>query len=108
MEHLAKKYRGRAEFVIVYCREAHPKKLADAATWSGRARRAEAFAQDVGTCRQVLVDGGGDDGAHRQFGGRPFSTSEIILIDRRGRVAAKLQGPNLDELDGRLSDLAER
>jgi hypothetical protein len=97
---VARKYHGRVEFYIVYCREAHPGRpfgslafSTDAPpsfeqtwTWQERAERAALFCERRQSARTALVDEDGDDCVFDKYGA---SDGQLIVIDAAGRVALK-------------------
>jgi hypothetical protein len=99
-DQVAAKYRDRAEFRFVYCREAHPGKpfgsLAmspDAppdyeltTTWEERAERASVFSKDKQLARPILVDEDDDASVQQLYGG---GDNQLIVIGADGCVAFK-------------------
>jgi hypothetical protein len=101
---VARKYRGRAEFVFVYCSEAHPDTtgppaadlehaeldeslcLPQTATWQERAERAAWFARRTHSARRILVDEFGEDSIQQKYRG---SLDLTVVIDVQGRIAFK-------------------
>lgn len=113
MEAVAKKYKDRAEFVFVYCREAHPEgdkrfktvtkkgePIKQATTGAEREETARQFCQDMKLTRRILVDEFGNDSVQRLYGGRPNPT---VVIGVDGKVALKVAWTNGRELDRFLS-----
>jgi hypothetical protein len=109
MEELAKKYRGKAEFLFVYCREAHPEgdpgsstrtkdnqPIKQAMTVAQRKATAWLFCNDMKMNRRILVDEFDDQSAQRRYGGMQDPT---IVIDVDGKIALKMAWT-----DGELAD----
>src|SRR5207248_392486 len=99
MEDVAKKYEGRAEFLFVYCKEAHPDQptvlpgdgaplpaLPQTRTWDERAGRAKSYCSAKQPTARVLVDVDGPDGVQGLYGG---GQNQVVFIDGRGRIALK-------------------
>src|SRR5437016_3227064 len=98
-EAIARKYHAEAEFVFVYCREAHPDKafgtLGNAGgvppgqthTWEERAKRARSFREQLKVQRHILVDEDGDRSVQLLYGGMD---NQLIVIDLDGRLALKM------------------
>jgi thiol-disulfide isomerase/thioredoxin len=99
MEDLAQKYAGRVQFVLVYCREAHPDPSGTSALdrngsfpeglpqTTGRAQRAErasAFRDfKQGSVRRLLVDEEGDHNIQERFGAFP---SQVFVVGSGRRI----------------------
>ena len=116
---LAEKYRGRVEFLFVYCQEVHPEGERDMSVrpqvpafqglppltrtrgWEERAERARLFRDWTGTTRRILVDEDGPESVSDRYGG--FG-ARLIVVDTRGRVAWRSGGLPA-ELDRVLADL---
>jgi hypothetical protein len=108
METVAKKYKGKAEFVFVYCREAHPdrpvkspaskygKRINQARTAAERMETAQLFCQDMKMTRRILVDEFGDKSVQRLYGGMPNPT---MVVDVDGKLALKMPWTNGKALD---------
>ncbi len=98
LEAAAHDYGGRAEFVFVYCREAHPwmsmaarggmrlPAVPQTETWEQRAARAEEFRDWLGVGRRILIDEDGDASVQRLYG---TQGSQIFVIDAKGIIVAK-------------------
>lgn len=103
---LEREFRGRARFIVLYTREAHPVgspspysqrewdpwinrvtgvRLEDTTTTASRRRRAEEARSRLGLASLVLVDPAGDP-AWSALGRAP---SAAFVIDTEGRVAAR-------------------
>jgi hypothetical protein len=101
-EKLAAKYRDRAEFLVIYCREALPDKASwlparpQTHTWRERAERAAEFRAASKTSRRILVDQDGDDCVLDKFAGIDHL---FVVIDRSGRVSFKRRKGYTDHLD---------
>jgi hypothetical protein len=101
-EKLAAKYRDRAEFVLIYCRETLPDTASwlparsQTHTWSERAERAAEFGAASQTSRRILVDQDGDDCVLDKFAGIDHL---FVVIDRSGRVSFKKRKGYTDHLD---------
>jgi hypothetical protein len=109
MEKVAQKYKGKAEFIFVYCREAHPegqrqpagrtqtgKGIKQADTIQDRKTTAEKFCDDMKMSRRILVDDFGDQSAQRKYGNLNNPT---VVIDVNGKVALKMAWTNGQALD---------
>lgn len=106
MEEAARKYQGRAEFLMVYTREPHPggvesfklqsghrkwRPTPQATTMEERVRTARWFKDYMQQERRVVADGFDDESMQRFFGNRLDPT---IVIDLDGRIALKLAWTN--------------
>jgi hypothetical protein len=109
MEDLAKKYQGRADFVFIYCVEAHPEgdALAGKSTKEGQAipqartieerkQAAKMFCEDMKLARRILLDEFEDKSVHRRYAARANPT---IVVDRDGRIALKMAWTHGESLD---------
>lgn len=94
-EALARDFASHADFLFVYCREAHPDQPygsvkganpSQTLTWLDRAERARAFRARHHVARRILIDGDGDDSAQARFGGRE---NMLVVIDPDGRIVHK-------------------
>jgi hypothetical protein len=105
-EAVARKYRDRAEFVFVYCQEAHPDApaLSTAAgplagptrTWAERAARARTFHDVHQSVRRALVDEDGEGSVAQRYGGR---LNHLVVIGTDGRIVFKQEFANAGPLD---------
>lgn len=100
MEDLAKRYAGKAEFVFVYCKEAHPDMVGMRLPGGGkevptipqtntreeRAPRAEAYCSASQPTARVLVDEEGPSSVQKRYG---CEWNEAFVIDTEGRVVLK-------------------
>ena len=88
MDKLARDYAGRAHFLFVYAREAHPD---DFPAWPAhksyeqKLAQARALRERFQSPRQFLIDSLDGD-VHRQYSGRPNMS---WVIDHTGRIAFK-------------------
>jgi thiol-disulfide isomerase/thioredoxin len=109
MEDLAKAYAGAADFVFVYCKEAHPDQAmalpgSDAGLPSmpqtregdDRAQRARAYCSAKQPTAHVLVDVDGPGSVQELYGG---GANQVIVIGSTGRVALKQTTANPREID---------
>src|SRR5438093_339915 len=100
MEEVAKKYRDKAEFVFVYCREAHPEgeaaggtrtkknqPIAQATTPAERNETARQFCDDMRMTRRILLDAFDDESIQGPYGGLQNHT---VVVDVEGKIALKL------------------
>jgi hypothetical protein len=113
MERVAKKYKTKAVFLFVYCREAHPddgsggfrgrtrqgKAIAQAKTVAERRTTARQFCDDMKAARQILIDEFGHANVQRRYGGLPNPT---VVVDIDGKLALKMPWTNGRVLDGFL------
>ena len=113
MENVAKKYKTKAVFLFVYCREAHPedgsggfrghtrqgKTIPQAKTVAERQRMARQFCDDMKAARRILIDEFGDANVQRRYGGLPNPT---VVVDIDGKLALKMPWTNGRILDGFL------
>jgi thiol-disulfide isomerase/thioredoxin len=94
MKTLARKYEGKIEFVIIYCREAHPEMRSMEATGDlpvldqtnnreERADRATRFGREMKVPQRILVDEDGEDSIQQRYGELPNQT---IVVDVTGVV----------------------
>ncbi len=100
----------QAEFLFVYCREAHPdgdprvkartKKgdaIKQAQTLAERKATAQQFCDDMKATRRILIDEfGPEQSAQRRYGGLPNPT---VVLDVDGRIALKMAWTNGTALD---------
>jgi hypothetical protein len=113
MEAVSKKYNDKAEFLFIYCREAHPegdprvktttrdgKPIKQTTTLEERKAIAQTFCNDMKLMRRILVDEFGDDSVQRRYGGLPNPT---VVIDVDGRMALKMAWTGGEALDGYLA-----
>ena len=114
MERVAKKYKTKAVFLFVYCREAHPedgsggfrghtrqgKTIPQAKTVAERQRMARQFCDDMKAARRILVDEFGATNVQRRYGGLPNPT---VVVDVDGKLALKMPWTNGTILDGFLA-----
>jgi hypothetical protein len=104
MEAVAQKYREQAEFLFVYCREAHPeggpgggtrtkqnKPIPQAVTPAERRETARQFCEDLRATQRVLVDDFAWASVQQLYGGMPNPT---YVIDIDGKIALKLAWTN--------------
>ena len=88
MDQMARDYSGRAHFLFIYCREAHPDDFPDYPAHRSIEQKAQ-HARDMQarheTPRTILVDALDGD-VHRQYSGCPNMS---FIIDHTGRVAYK-------------------
>jgi len=112
METLARKYRGRVDFLFVYCREAHPdgdprvktrtkknEPIKQPKSIEERKRIARQFCADMKMSRRILVDGF-TDSVQRKYGGRPNPT---IVLDVDGKIALNMAWTNGKRLEAFLT-----
>ena len=113
MDALARKYEGQAEFLFVYCREAHPNQpgmqplmgkeelpvLPQTQQGEDRAGRARSYCSVKQPTARVLVDVDGAGSVQDLYGG---GQNQVIVIDAAGRVALKQTTARVDELDAFL------
>jgi Iodothyronine deiodinase len=113
MEAAAKKYKTRATFVFVYCREAHPddgsrgfkgrtrqgETIPQATTVEAREKMARRFCDDMRAARRILIDEFGDASVQRRYGGLPNPT---VVVDVDGKLALKMPWTDGKILDGFL------
>jgi hypothetical protein len=116
MEQVAKKYKSKAVFFFVYCREAHPDDgsggfrgrtrqgttIPQAKTVAERRKTARRFCDDMKAARQILIDEFGDGNVQRRYGGLPNPT---VVLDVEGKLALKMPWTNgriLDEFLGKF------
>lgn len=107
MEQLYQRYGDRADFYLVYIREAHPERLDEAEidhdsircaeqTLEQRAEIAAAAARGMGVTMPVLIDDM-DESACRSYAAWP---SRIAVIDTDGQIAWHSErGPRGFDLD---------
>ena len=111
MTALVKKYKGKVEFLFIYCREAHPddeekgngpprdrKPIRQAKTLDDRRATAQMFCDDMKLARRILVDEFGEQSVQRVYGGE----NPTIVVAAYGRIALKMHWTKGDLLDGFL------
>jgi hypothetical protein len=104
MEAVAQKYRDKADFLFVYCREAHPeggpgggtrtkqnKPIPQAMTPDERRETARQFCADMQATRRILVDDFAWASVQQLYGGMPNPT---FVVDVDGKIALKLAWTN--------------
>lgn len=110
MEATAKKYQGKAEFLFVYCREAHPEgdprvkartkkgeAIKQAQTPAERKATAQQFCEDMKATRRIVLDEfAPQQSAQRLYGGLPNPT---VVVDVEGKIALKMAWTNGTALD---------
>ena len=107
-EALAQEFAHRAEFVFVYCKEAHPDKafgsmafssaefqLPQTHTQQERAERARFFRTKKNVGRRTLVDDSGADSVQKMYGNWD---NQLIVIDRDGRIVLKQKDADVAKL----------
>lgn len=116
MEDLARKYSGKAHFLFVYGREAHPDQpgmmlpgrreeapvLSETSTWEERAGRARSYCSARQPTARVLIDMDGPDNLHDRYNA---GANSVVVIDGGGRVALRQALARPDELDECLKGL---
>ena len=88
MDRMARDLEGKAHFLFVYTREAHPDDYPDYPShksFEQKVSQARAMAECHDTPRRILVDGLEGE-VHHQYGVKPNMT---YIIDHTGRVAFK-------------------
>ena len=113
MKTLARKYDGKIEFVIIYCREAHPGMKMKSMGGVGdlplleqtnnreeRAERAARFGREMKIPQRILVDEDGDDSIQQRYGEWPNQT---IVVDVTG-VVRSMANTNPWKLDSFLQE----
>jgi thiol-disulfide isomerase/thioredoxin len=96
MKSLARKYDGKVEFVIVYCKEAHPGMKMKSMTGQGdlpileqtnnrqeRVERAARFGREMKIPQRILVDEDGENSIQEMYSDLPNQT---IVVDVNGVV----------------------
>jgi thiol-disulfide isomerase/thioredoxin len=96
MKSLARKYNGKVEFVIVYCKEAHPGMKMKSMTGHGdlpvleqtnsfqeRVERAARFGREMKIPQRILVDEDGENSIQEMYSDLPNQT---IVVDVSGVV----------------------
>jgi hypothetical protein len=114
MEAMAKKYRGKAEFVFVYCRETHPLEeggigsryfnrdsadiplLPQTHSRAERVKQAEFFRRKTKTQRRILVDEDGQHSVLPSFGLNARAPATLV-VERGGRIGFRGTSPALLE-----------
>jgi hypothetical protein len=100
MEDLVKKYEGKANFLFIYVREAHPGELIpEHETYEQKVAQAKMLA-DRGNTRQIVVDDVNGE-IHRQYGGLPNMS---WVLDHTGRVAYKASWTDSVDIDAALEE----
>ena len=100
MEDLVKKYEGKANFLFIYVREAHPGELIpEHGTYEQKVAQAKMLA-DRGNTRQIVVDDVNGE-VHRQYGGLPNMS---WVLDHTGRVAYKASWTDSVDIDVALEE----
>ncbi|MCH8940386.1 MAG: hypothetical protein IIC27_04605 [Chloroflexi bacterium] len=100
MEDLVKKYEGKANFLFIYVREAHPGELIpEHESYEQKVAQAKMLA-DRGNTRQIVVDDVNGE-VHRQYGGLPNMS---WIIDHTGRVAYKASWTDSVDIDAALEE----
>ena len=100
MEDLVKKYEGKANFLFIYVREAHPGELIpEHYSYEQKVAQAQMLA-DRGNTRQIVVDDVNGE-VHRQYGGLPNMS---WVIDHTGRVAYKASWTDSVDIDAALEE----
>ena len=100
MEDLVKKYEGKANFLFIYVREAHPGELIpEHENYEQKVAQAKMLA-DRGNTRQIVVDDVNGE-VHRQYGGLP---NRSWIIDHTGRVAYKASWTDSVDIDTALEE----
>src|SRR5262249_17127425 len=114
MAAVAQKYKGRAQFLFVYCRESHPEGAAfrpgsvpirRAETLREQTETARRFASSAKPRRRVLVDEFGEQSLLQRFGN---AENPVIVLDGQGRIALKLLWSDASLVDAFLSELLDR
>jgi hypothetical protein len=107
-ETLARRFQQRAEFLFVYCHEAHPDTgfgtivvtqgpaPPQTYTWQQRADRARWFQAQQKMNRHVLIDEDGERSVQNLYGGRD---NQMIVVDSHGNIALKLPQANTRRLE---------
>ncbi|MSR31680.1 MAG: hypothetical protein EXR99_09265 [Gemmataceae bacterium] len=114
MAGLASKFKGKAEFLFVYCREAHPegdkrfntktkggKAIGQAASMEERLAIAKAFCEDLKAERTILVDEFNQKSVQRAYGGLPNPT---VVVDVDGKIAMKMAWTNGQAVESYLKE----
>lgn len=116
MEAVASKYKGKVEFLFVYCREAHAadspglkgktkgligktkggKPIPQAQTPDDRKQMAQQFCDDMKSKRSILIDSFGQDRVQAAYGQLANPT---VVIDIDGIMALKMPWTDGQELD---------
>ncbi len=113
MDDLARKDEGKAEFLFIYCREAHPDQagmrmltnkeelpvLPQTQEREDRARRARSYCSAKQPTARVLVDVDGPGSVQDLYGG---GQNQVIVIDASGRIALKQNVARPDGIDAFL------
>jgi hypothetical protein len=104
MDDLAREYTGRAHFLFLYVREAHPDTFPDHPAHTSSEQKLQ-HARDLHerwhTPRTILVDSLDGD-VHRAWGGMPNMS---WVIDHTGRVAFKAGWTSTADLRAALEDV---
>lgn len=99
MRNLADGYRNRAEFVFIYCAEAHPQDSPPVPTPEARRDRAEEVRRVLGNTTWVLVDEFGTRSVQKRYGSLENSG---FLISTDGVIATKMAIIQPDPIDETL------
>jgi hypothetical protein len=117
MRSVAEHHAGEAEFVFVYCREAHrstepeveylyngwPRRRA--ANAAERRQGAELLRKWVEPSRRMLVDGFGPDSVYDRLFGGSGADDSLVIVGADGRVAWVSRWAYADEVEAYLKDL---
>jgi peroxiredoxin len=117
-EAMAREFAGQAEFVFVYCKEAHPDKafgsmafstdefaLPQTHTPAERTERALMFRTKKSVARRTLVDLSGDNSVQKLYGNWD---NQLIVIDQDGRIVLKQRDTDVRKLRAFLQEQATR
>jgi hypothetical protein len=117
MRRLADRYAGRAEFLFVYCREAHRTAAADgeylrdglprrqAAQDAERRQGAGLLSSSVGAARRLVVDGFGAGSLYERLFGGSGADDPLVVVGTDGRVALVSRWADADEVEACLKGL---
>ena len=104
MDRMARDFAGRAHFIFVYCREAHPDQFPDHPahrTFEQKLQHARDMRRRHDTPRTILVDSVDGD-VHRQYAGPPNMT---WIISASGRVVYKAEWTAASDICRALEEL---
>ena len=104
MESLAKTYEGKADFYILYVREAHPGENYSAhKSLSGKIAHAKDLQQFENVCRTILIDDV-EGSMHIDYGDRPNS---VYLIGKDGVISYRADWSEPVEFEEQLKRVLE-
>jgi thiol-disulfide isomerase/thioredoxin len=117
MQSVAERYAGRAEFLFVYCREAHRpsggageylqngEPARRAANWQERRQGAMLLRQRIEPARRLLLDGFGSASLYDHLFAGSGADDALVVVAPDGRVALVSRWANADEIEAYLRTL---